>query len=72
MMKLIDDWKAAWKLASVWVFAAIGMFPDIYNAVAAMGWMSELPTPALWTIRALAVVGIASRIIKQQSLQGGK
>ncbi len=71
-MKLIDEWKAAWKLASVWVFAFIGMFPDIYNAVAAMGWMSELPSPALWSIRGLAVAGIASRLIKQQAVQGVK
>ncbi len=69
-MKLIDDWKASWKLASVQVYALILLFPDIYNAVAALGWLGELPPAAMWAVRALAAAGIAARLIKQKPAEG--
>ena len=43
--------------------------PDIYNAVAALGWIEQLPEPAMWVVRGLAAAGIAARIIKQKSVE---
>ena len=65
-MKLIDDWKQAWKLHSVQVFAVVALLPDIYNGIAAMGWLDQLPGPAMWTMRALGAIGIAARVLKQR------
>lgn len=66
IMKLIDDWKRSHKLLSIWVFAAIGAFPDIYQAIVELGWSNELPEFAKWSLRVLAVIGIAFRLIKQE------
>ncbi|WP_295548596.1 hypothetical protein [uncultured Pseudacidovorax sp.] len=70
-MKLrpIPEWKKAAKLASVQVFAVLGLFPDIYNGIAALGWLEELPPTAKWCIRGLAAIGIAARLIRQDKLK---
>ena len=65
----ITEWRQALKLASVWMCILIGAFPDIYNGIAAMGWLDELPLPAKWCIRALAAAGIVARLIKQEAIQ---
>ncbi len=65
-LQLIDNWRKAWKLASVWVFGLVTMFPDIYDAIAAMGWMDELPGPAKWSIRALGVMGVIVRVLSRR------
>lgn len=68
-MKLIDNWRQCWKMASVWVYMLIMAMPDIYNAVAALGWIEQLPEPAMWVVRGLAAAGIMARIIKQKSVE---
>lgn len=68
-LQLIAEWKHAWKLTSVWVFLAIGAFPDIYNAVIAAGLHDELPDTAKACLRALAILGIALRLIKQKAVE---
>lgn len=68
-VKLVDDWCKAHKFLSVWMFAAIGAFPDIYHAVVALGWSDELPDVAKWSLRAMAAIGIAFRLIRQESLK---
>lgn len=65
-LQLIDNWRRAWKLASVWVFGLITLFPDIYDAIAAMGWMDELPGPAKWSIRALGALGVIARVLSRR------
>lgn len=67
MIPLIDNWRQCWKLASVQVYVLIAAMPDIYNAVAALGWIDQLPPAAMWVVRGMAVLGIAARIIKQKS-----
>lgn len=67
-IKPIPEWRQALELASVRVCLFIGAFPDIYNTVAAMGWLDELPAAAKWCIRVLAVICIAARLIKQESI----
>lgn len=65
-LQLIDDWRKAWKLASVWVFGLVTLFPDIYDAIAAMGWMDELPELAKWSIRGLGVLGVIARVLSRR------
>ncbi|RLK56223.1 hypothetical protein BCL79_0606 [Stenotrophomonas rhizophila] len=65
-LQLIDGWHRAWKLASVWVFGLVTVFPDIYDAIAAMGWMDELPEPAKWSIRGLGALGVVARVLKSR------
>lgn len=66
-LQFIPEWKRAGKLASVQVLALLVAFPDIYNGIAALGWLEELPTVAKWCIRVLAAFGIAARLIKQNA-----
>ena len=68
-MKLIDNWRQCWKMASVQVYVLIAAMPDVYNAIAALGWVEQLPGPAMWTVRGLAAAGIAARIIKQKNVE---
>lgn len=63
--RLIDEWRKSYKLMSIWVFSAIIAFPDIYDAIALMNWMEELPTPAKWAIRVMGAIGVAVRLIRQ-------
>lgn len=64
-MRLIDDWKQAYRLYSVQLLALLALMPDIYDGIAAFGWMDELPDPAKWTMRALGAAGIVLRVIRQ-------
>ena len=68
-MQLIENWKQCWKMASMWVYMLFMAMPDVYNAIAALGWVEQLPEPAMWTVRAMAAIGIAARIIKQKSVE---
>lgn len=64
-MRLIDDWKQAYRLYSVQLLALLALMPDIYDGIAAFGWMDELPDPAKWIMRALGAAGIVLRVIRQ-------
>ena len=64
-MKLIEDWKTAYKKFSVWFFIVIAIAPDFYNAIMAAGLLDKAPQPLIWIIRILAACGILSRLIKQ-------
>lgn len=64
--------KEAWKLWSVQIFVLIAAIPDIYNAVANLGWLDETPPELKWVIRSLAVVGIVARIVKQKKVDENK
>lgn len=69
IMKLIENWRESWKMASMWVYMLILAMPDVYNAVAALEWADQLPEPAVWVIRTMAAIGVAARIVKQKSLE---
>lgn len=66
--RLIADWKRAWRLLSVWAFALIGIAPDLHAGVVALGWLDDpsVPPSFVWTLRGLAVLGIAARLIQQR------
>lgn len=70
-MTLIDDWKDALRKLSVWAFIVIGAMPDIYAGVQGLGWLDDkaVPQSFVWTIRILAALGIALRLVKQQAKQ---
>lgn len=70
-MTFIEDIKQSWKLYSVWAYAAIGAFPDVYNGIASMGWADEIPATAKWLLRGLAGLGVFLRVMKQRSLRNG-
>lgn len=69
-MKLIENWREAWKMASVWVYTLIFAMPDVYNGLASVGVLDHLPVGAVWAIRGLAVLGMAARLVKQKSVGG--
>lgn len=68
-IKLIENWKKAYKLWSVWFFILIGIAPDLYNSLSYMGWLEQAPQPFIWFIRVLATIGFISRLIKQQKIE---
>lgn len=65
-MKLIDDWKSAWRYYTTWAWAVVLAFPDLYSMVAGLMTVAELPNEAAWGIRGLAVVGFFARLVKQK------
>ncbi|AUJ12384.1 hypothetical protein BVV20_09465 [Xanthomonas oryzae pv. oryzae] len=65
-IELIENWRRAWTLASVQVFAGIVLLPDLYNGVAALCWLEELPGPAKWVIRGLGALGVVARIVRKK------
>lgn len=62
----VTEAKDLWKAYSVWVFAAIGAFPDAYNGIASMGWADEIPMTAKWILRSLAGLGLFLRFVNQR------
>lgn len=65
---LVAEWRKAWKMLSVWAFAVVGISPDLYSAVVAMGWLDDegVPPAFVWALRGLAVAGILSRLLRQK------
>lgn len=64
---LIDDWHKGWKKLSVWAFALIGVSPEIYAGIAAMGWLDDqaVPQTFVWSLRSMAALGIVARHLRQ-------
>lgn len=65
---LVDEWRQAWRMISVWAFALIGIAPDLHAGIVSMGWLNDdnVPPAFVWTLRGLAVLGIAGRLLKQK------
>jgi hypothetical protein len=65
---LVAEWRRAWAWAAMWVYGLIAIAPDLYNGVTAMGWLSDgnVPPAFVWTLRGLAVVGMAARLYRQR------
>jgi hypothetical protein len=66
---LIDDARKFYKFASVWVFVFIGAMPSIYDGIAAMGWVDQVPPKFAWIIRGLASAGIVVRVLKKRTAE---
>lgn len=69
MKFLVDEWKSFWKHISFYAFVLIGAAPDIYQGIAALGWLQDenVPPAFVWTVRGLAVAGIVGRYVRQKA-----
>jgi hypothetical protein len=64
MMKLIDDWRRAWKFLSVWIAALAGTALELYEQVPQFkAYISDNVFHHLMT--ALVVCIIIGRLVKQ-------
>jgi hypothetical protein len=59
-----------YKLGSIWVFGAICAAPSIYNEIASMGFLDQVPHQFTITLRILAGLGVAVRILRQPRKDG--
>jgi hypothetical protein len=64
---LIEDAGKFYKLASFWAFVLIGAMPDIYNGIASLGWIDQVPPRFSWILRGLAAGGIAVRVLRRRT-----
>lgn len=71
MLKLIDNWKQAWRMWTVQISALVLLLPDLYAGVQALGWLdsADCPPALAWSIRILGGVGVVARLIRQSKLQ---
>lgn len=67
-MKLIENWRQAWRFYSVWAMAVLAALPDLYNMLLAAGLLEAdaIPPLAAWSIRIVAIAGIVVRFVKQK------
>lgn len=64
-MKFVSDWRSAWRWFSVQALAAIALLPVVWPTLPPQvhAWVPEEWRP--WIIVALAIGGIAGRLIDQ-------
>lgn len=68
-MKLIYNWKQAWKMHSVKIFAIIILLPVAWEAIPDYV-KADLPTGWVkWIASGLAVLGVYSRLLPQPSVR---
>lgn len=69
-MQLIDEAKQFYKLYSVWFFAFIAVIPDLFNLAIAHGILTgeDAPAQLSYTIKLIAFLGAAARLVKQTAL----
>lgn len=65
-MKLVPDWRSAWRWLSVQALAVIALLPVVWPTLPPQvtGWVPEEWRP--WIIVLLAVGGIAGRLVDQK------
>jgi len=70
-LELVSEWRHWYKLYSVWVFALMGVAPDLYNLAIQTGYLASAITPPALThiLNAIAFFGAASRLVKQKHLE---
>lgn len=70
---LIEDWRKAWKMYSVWFFALLMAFPELYNAAISSGLIAQAEVPPLFSklVTLISFMGMASRLVgqKQKSIE---
>lgn len=69
-LELVNGWKKAYAMWSVWFMVLMGAMPEIYNAAMASGLFEGegVPQQLGYIMKVLAFLGIASRLVKQQSV----
>ena len=68
-VRLINEWKKCYKMWSVWFFILIATSPEIYQGFVFLGLLTDIPNFVDYSIRVLAGLGIASRVIQQKGLK---
>lgn len=68
--ELIEGWKKAYAMYSIWFFAILGAAPDLFNLAVENHLVDSGAAPALLAriINIIAFVGAASRLVKQKAL----
>lgn len=71
-MRLIDEWRSAWRMFSVWMMTAAGVLqvvwdqnPEAVKAIVPASWVPYLTV-------GLMVAGIVGRVVKQPAVSDPK
>ena len=67
-MRLIDNWKQAWKFWSVRIWIILAALPQVLPLLGAET-LAYLPTWLGNVISVSALLGVVARVVKQPSLQ---
>lgn len=64
----LQNWRVVAKQYSTWALAVLLAAPDLYQAAATFGMLSDeaMPQQLMWAIRGVAGVGLVLKFIKQQ------
>lgn len=70
-IELVSNWRQAFRMYSVWVFAILGSMGDIYNALQTAGLLDGAPLPEVFlrSLNLVAVVGVIVRLVRQRALE---
>jgi len=65
---LIEDWRKAWTMYSVWFFGLLMAFPELYNAAIASGLITQDQVPPLFSklVTTISFIGLCSRLVGQK------
>lgn len=68
-LQLIDDWKKAYKLYSVWFFVILGSLPQMWDTAVQSGLMETplIPPAFKALVGTISAVALVMRLITQQS-----
>lgn len=64
----LHGWRTVIKQYSTWALAVLLAAPDLYQAAATIGMLSDESMPAhlMWAIRGVAGAGLVLKFVKQQ------
>lgn len=64
----VHSWRTVIKQYSTWALTVLLAAPDLYQASASLGMLSDeaMPEALKWTVRSVAGVGLILKFIKQQ------
>ncbi len=66
-VRLVADWRRAWRYYTTWAFLLLGAMPDIYNTVVTSGLLDAdgAPEELAWGMRGAALLGLLLRLVRQ-------
>lgn len=64
----LQNWRVVIKQYSTWALAVLAAAPDLYQAAATFGMLTDdaMPQELMWAIRGVAGVGLVLKFVKQQ------
>lgn len=67
-MKLVQDWKRAWRYFSVHAMLVAGTIPWVWNNLIPADWQARIPLNVVMIATTVtAILGIIGRIIDQEN-----